>query len=287
MEYEARLNVRKEIPSPIVSFFPSLDALERAVWFGDTKNFSPKLVKAFEGAGLLPVLALSGQHVGILVSLLSFFLLPLRPLLGSAAFTFFLPLLSTILLWVTSKSAPSMTRTLVMMGILLIVKARGLIISPFEVLCFCIGLVLLSDPSTALRPGFVLSVAGIFSLMTAGHFASFFLPILIAPWISYLFGTFSPHSLWASPLLCWIWELFLIPLGFLLPLLRYLPSGSLQFLEICVDTVLQSQLVILEWVGLQKWPVMSLGLGELLLILPAVFCFARSLVERGRFFRVK
>jgi predicted membrane metal-binding protein len=228
-----RFLVGKAIAANIlkVSFgrYPTLWGVERAVWLGEENGLPEALVLLYRHWGLLAVLALSGQHVAGLYLVLRVLPFPVSVSRGGL-----LLFCAAFLFW-TSGGVPSMWRTLGTALSLSLLRYRRLNTPPMQLLFSAAAVLLIVSPSLLFRVGFCLSIAATFPLLAMAEPMSFLsalkryigisllLPLLLFPWTAFYFGKVSLWAPLASLLLGWVWDLVLIPIGFLLPALTLLP----------------------------------------------------------------
>lgn len=138
---------------------PSLLVLVRAVWLGDLSGFEEPLLRFYREGGLLAVLALSGQHVAVLVFLvtsgLAFFVSLLNTVwkpswryLGPVYphVLRLIPLLSAGLLLLTSQGAASMKRTAAMALAYFVLRLRRFQCDPLQLTASSVACFLLWEP---------------------------------------------------------------------------------------------------------------------------------------------
>ncbi len=224
---------------------PALRPLFGAVWTGRASALPKTLEDFYLKCGLLHVIALSGQHVVILVLLVRGALY----LLGRLVFGSLrrkprgalwwhglraLPVFCAGLLFFTSGGAPSMARTLAMALGVWVLSYRALSATPFQWAASSVACLCLIDPRYFLQPGFVFSALATLLLLflvsqPTRWLRSYlgitvFLPLLLFPATAFYFAKVS----WLSPLsalvVAWLWDAFWIPVGFLLPIVKCLPS---------------------------------------------------------------
>ncbi len=251
---------------------PGLLAFEKAVWMGDLSGLPESLRDLFREGGMAAILALSGQHVTcLLLAVMSlqklFFSFFWRwlPQAIKRAYPFWcesLPTLAAGLLVVLSGGAPPIARTFVMAVSVLILRWRRIHCSTLQLTTTTVALLLIWQPWLADSPSFFLSGFG--TALTAGVLnetkftgrlrlyliGATCLPILAWPLSAFLFAKVS----WSAPLhnilLSWLWELWLIPCGFFLPLiLGILPVGVGERLGWCCEEAWQRLILLQEWLG--------------------------------------
>jgi predicted membrane metal-binding protein len=223
--------------------FPSLYGLVWAVWTGETKGIDPKLVMLYREGGLLPVVALSGQHVSLFVFLLRgisrmfvrFFFQVNRIRNGYRFLEMTLPVLIGCLLASTSLAAPSILRTLAMALAIVILRMRRCVTSTAQVLSVSSALLLLFDPTFVTGVSFILSVGGTYLLIralenisTSSWLKVYFqsavaMSILSVPIVGFYFSRTSYLAPLCQLAANWLWTLLIIPIGFLIPIFGGVP----------------------------------------------------------------
>lgn len=227
--------------------FPRLHALAQATWTGQTFYQAPALVEGFRVTGLMAILALSGEHVAVLLAL--------TESIGTALFTILFPLIgrsalrpavqrlvflwrygkwlggASLLLW-TSGGLASMKRTWWMALFFWGLKMRTLRTSALQCLFTTYAVVLAVDPRLALSPGFLLSAVATYSLF---HFSdltasptkswknamliSVVVPFLTWPWTAHLFSQVAVAGPLVGAICGAVWAAIFLPMGFFAPLL--------------------------------------------------------------------
>lgn len=226
---------------------PGLQAWVRAVWCGDQHGLPLPLQELYRDGGLLHVLALSGQHVGIAV-LMSLGLWRVFLLIGQIKrlryLELALPIGVAMVLWLTGKGCPSIQRTLALTVVVVITRLCRWSCSPWQMGCSAIAFCLIWNPSLVAKPGFILSAGMAAVLVQIAMmspwkrmwrqylFITAVMPILAMPLTAFFFGEVAPLAPVANLLLSWLWGLVLIPVGFMLPLFAIvLPESWISGLE--------------------------------------------------------
>ena len=224
--------------------YPGVHGWISAVWTGQAHLLPESLSQFYRNAGLLHLVALSGQHVVILSVLLTFFVRLLltsaryRPSIGYSRLMRILPLVAAGVLYVTGQGCGSVLRTVVMLLALIFLRFRGLVCSSLQIALSSTALVILFVPERISDIGFLLSAittAFLLPLLEVHSWRASFqkflhvsltMPVLVLPLSAFFFGRISWISPVANVVVTWLWDLILIPLGFLLPLVLFcLPSG--------------------------------------------------------------
>lgn len=255
------------------SGYPALLTLERALWFGDMSGFSDGVKEFYLAGGSLAVLALSGQHVAglfilveTLFTILVFFLIKYMPPRRKRAFPSLLKYVKNVLpffcsasLLYTSGFSPSMVRTTSMVFSLCLIRFFGISSGIFQVLATSTALMVSWNPVWILNAGFILSIWAtllIFVLCSGNlkeglrHYLmlSLLFPLLMFPCTSYYFSKFSLSSLVVEVPLSILWDFFIVPIGFFLPLCGLLGSGA-AFLFLPLEKVWSEFLAIQAIMG--------------------------------------
>ncbi len=229
-----RFPFRDRLFAPLVPF-PFLHAIAVATWTGDAGETDRATLEWFRVAGLLPVLALSGQHVGILIAGIES-ILALVTFGGNAWYPFwrrYRMLLGSLLLYVTSGESGSMLRTLGMAIFFCLLKTRMLATPPLQWASTSVAIVIAISPGVLDEPGFLLSAAGTFLLFRAsektggaGLFVTAvllpaLLPVGMLPWSAFYFSKVPLAASLFQLVVGAIWAAVFLPAGFFLPLLAW------------------------------------------------------------------
>ena len=258
--------IRRRLKNIFYSF-PSLYGVVWAVWTGETKGLDPRLEKLYREGGLLPLVALSGQHVSIFIFLMRaisrtcfYFFFPINCLRNMNRYwEMILPILVSCLLAVTSLGSPSILRTLAMALTLVVLRLRLCLTSTAQVLSVSSAFLLLFDPSLLTGVSFILSVGGTYLLIrvlentsNAGCFKMYFqtsitMSILSIPLVGFYFSKVSLLAPLCQIAANWLWTLIIIPIGFLVPILGGVPLlwryKLFLYLEKGVNKITEVQLV--------------------------------------------
>ena len=219
---------------------PHLFGLLKAIWTGQTDGLSSDLITLYQKAGMLHILALSGQHVVILARLLLgilflgyllYYALTKKHPPYYAALRHTLPILAALTLTLTSLGSSTMLRSCFMILALSYISFRGYSVTAIQVVCSSTACLLLLNPSLVSEPSFFLSVVATLCLtclleaFTLREFLkqylllSVLMPLIMLPVSAFLFGKIT----WLSPLylilFSWVWDLLIIPMGFAFPFL--------------------------------------------------------------------
>ncbi len=277
--------------------YPNLAGIVWAVWTGETIGLEPKLVALYREGGLLPLVALSGQHVSVLVILFRLFLslftgglITLKGFRkGYKKWLLFLPVLGSGILTITSFGTPSVLRTLAMALALCFLRLKRYFCSPNQVLCSSAAFMIVLDPGLMTGISFVLSLGGTYLLMEISEahnlstafrkyiLLSIVMSFLSAPLILFYFGQWSYLSPICTLAVSWLWNLIIIPIGFSVPLLGVLPDSICdavsRWLDLGWQYLVENQLWVEKWVQQSHgfyprptiWETVVLQIGCLLL----------------------
>jgi len=178
------LSVVKRYPDPDVR------AVVRAAFTGERNYISPKIREAFTGAGLVHILALSGFHAGILMAavyaLMFFFPFKKGVRHGTA-----LTVLWGYLFFVGP--IPSLVRAVIMTTVVILTIILQKKPYSLQTLCLAAVVWLLFSPASLFQPGFQLSYAATFGIIT------FFPRLLQAlPGVGNRYLDYGIRSVWSS-----------------------------------------------------------------------------------------
>jgi hypothetical protein len=217
--------------------YPGIHCLCRAVWFGDMRGFNSEMQRFYQHGGLLQILALSGQHVVILTLILFVFLRNILKLgmvrgirwLDNLRFLHSaVPLFAASILYVTGNGAPPIKRTLVTLLCFQMLRLFRFDWSVLQVVCSSAACQIIWAPDCVSNPSFFLSSAATVLLCRiiepgGKHslknylFFCIVMPILFIPLSAFFFGKVALGAPLVNCAVAWLWDLFLIPLGLVLP----------------------------------------------------------------------
>ena len=259
---------------------------------GDTSKIVDKSI--FVETGISHILAISGQHIMILIlviaSIMHWFKIPpiSRSILISVILAFYA---------MVTVGSPSVWRALIMyiaVAVIMQIEAASSPVRPVAIAAF---LMLLYEPAYLKHAGFILSFTAVLSIifirqpfeyvLNKIHFpkmlsrylaVSFAANLGTMPMVAYLFGTLSLSSLFVNPLVLWTFT-FILPISFLIAFLSvfsistvYLSSG----LSVLLDTLIRFLENVKSIPGLYFYvgnisPVTILIIYALMLYLTAIF----------------
>lgn len=193
-----------------------------AMLLGDKSSINPSDVNSFSAAGLSHLLALSGTHVAVIITIISISLLPFAITRRKHPFY----LLSILFLWgyaALTGMSPSVVRAVIMASVFLVGRILERSSVPINSLCFAALLILFCNPSDLFAPGFQMSFAAVAGIIV-------FYPVFNRinrrkhPYL-YLIWSYPALSL-SAMILTWgvsAWYFHVFPLYFLLANLFAVP----------------------------------------------------------------
>lgn len=193
-----------------------------AMLLGDKSGVQPSTMESFSAAGVSHLLALSGTHVAVILTLISIALLPITVTRRT------LPrdLLSIALLWgyaLLTGMSPSVVRAVIMASVYLFGRLIERTAVPLNSLCLAALVILLFNPADLFLPGFQMSFAAVAGIII-------FYPLLNRvdrrnhPWL-YVIVSYPALSVSAMVLTSLIaaWYFHVFPLYFLITNLIAVP----------------------------------------------------------------
>lgn len=134
---------------------------------GEDDFLSPDVRTGFRTAGLSHILALSGLHVGIIASLLTLMLFPLRLLPGGRRTQ---SVITILMIWIYALATglgPSVTRAAVMLTALILARLLERSHHSFNSLFVALIVVLAINPYSLFTPGLQMSFAAVCAILLA------------------------------------------------------------------------------------------------------------------------
>ena len=179
-------------------------ALLMALILGEKQDLDAQVVEHFQRVGVVHVLAISGLHVGFIISFVFAFLSLLRLKYNSRIWSLIIVLIIYIILvrFKTPVIRASIMAVLYMIGQLLERKSCA-----YNIIFAAISLILLVDPQDLFRPGFQFSFMAVFSIVYGYERLSHRLPL-----VTFLNKRWE-NKRWVSYLTKWIWLPFLVSLS--------------------------------------------------------------------------
>lgn len=264
-------------------------ALLSAMLLGDKSSINPVDIDSFSAVGLSHLLALSGTHVAVIITIISISLLPFTITRRKLPFY----LLSILFLWgyaALTGMSPSVVRAVVMASVFLVGRILERSSVPINSLCFAALLILFFNPSDLFLSGFQMSFAAVAGIIV---FYPIFNPINRRnhPYL-YLLWSYPALSI-SAMILTWVisaWYFHVFPLYFLLanlfavPLMPFIlgfgvlllivphvsfiasvENSLCRFLEWCAESVAAFPEAVISEIYLPLWLTLALIVLTLLL----------------------
>ena len=259
---------------------------------GDTSKILDKSI--FTETGISHVLAISGQHIMILIflmaSIMHWFKIP--PISRSVMISIILAFYAMV-----TVGSPSIWRALIMYISLAAIMHLESSSSPIRPISIAALFMLLYDPSYLKNAAFILSFTAVLSIIFLRQPFEYILSLLhlpkllnrylavtfaanlgTMPMVAYLFGTLSLSSLFVNPLVLWSFTIIL-PISFAIAFLSIFSISTL-YLSSGLAVLLDSLISFLEYVksipGLYFYvgnikPITILGIYAIMLYLTSIF----------------
>lgn len=274
---------------------------ETAAWLnalvlGDDSLLSDDTVELFQRWGLSHILAISGLHVGLIVSLIYFLLIKLNLFTKEKAqwiMLFFLPLYALI-----AGGEPSVWRASAMVFVFIILNKVKFQFSVTDTLSVVFLLLIIFDKNIVYHIGFQLSFIVTFGLILSREWISnsssslmqilqisFVSQMMILPLQIAYFSTVQPLSILLNMLIVPYFSLFVIPYMFLLLLLLPLPPFILHFLDrffIAIQNYVITFIEYIDKVADYPWIIGSIPIWIAVVYYILLFSFMKVL-ENNKF----
>lgn len=280
---------------------PLFGSVQRAVWTGDLSRLPFWLIQKYRERGLLPVLALSGQHVSSLSLVFATICVGLWRLFGKPRGYFYLALrlsfrvaVALFLLGLAPNEMSMVRTTFCSIVLFLIHRIPVHIDRPYLVLICFLGL-LICCPDYLWSKGFVLSAHGALGVILSSQCflekqifrRSIWLLIWLIPFVAFFFSSFLGTWFWLQWGMGWIWDQVFLPVFFLLGFLVFvLPVGPAVRMAEGAEKVLEA------WLNWESTDVVSSNFWVyrptawevllFLLLLVALACWNREHFQRYR-----
>lgn len=190
---------KRSVYSKLIETSLSADTaeIEFAMLFGDKDRLGDSTRNAYSVTGLAHILAVSGLHVGLVVSAIFFF--TKRLLKNKHLISLLITLAVTMLYLYLCDFAISAVRAVLMTAVIYYAKARGKLYDGLCGISFAGIIILLVNPFDLFDVGFELSFVVVFSLFALSppitRFLKRYLPVKIASSLSVCCSTFVGSSL--------------------------------------------------------------------------------------------
>lgn len=255
---------------------------------GDSSQIQENERELFTKTGLNHLLAVSGQHILILILMLSAFLYILRvpPVSRVIINTIILSFYALI-----TVGSPSVWRALIMYVSAAISMHLESYFSPLKSVALAAFIILLYNPSAILDVSFQLSFAAVLSIVAFNEpiltfIRLFKLPgpinnylaislaanIGIMPISAFVFGTVPLSALIINPLILWAFA-FIIPMSFVVTIIVYFKASLMLYLVPSLALIMESVIMVLKWgaaiprqqVQFEQIPAFAVSLAYLLM----------------------
>lgn len=237
---------------------PLFGAVQKAIWTGDLSELPFWLVQKYRERGLLPVLALSGQHVSSLSLVLTTLFLGLWQLFGKPRGFLYLRLRTSFKVAIAffllglAPNEMSMVRTALCALVFFLIKGLPVHIERPYLVTICFLGFLVFFPDLLLSKGFVLSAHGALGVVLSSECflekqifrRSVWLLIWFIPLVAFFFSNFLGTWFWLQWGMGWLWDQVFLPVSFLVGFLVFiLPMGLASYLVRWAQKVLEVWLV--------------------------------------------
>lgn len=236
---------------------PQTSAWLNALVLGDRTLLNEDVVSLFQKWGMSHVLAISGLHIGLIVSLIYFVLVKFNMMTIEKAqlvLILFLPLYAMI-----AGGQPSVWRASLMVLLFLIIRKFNMHYSTTDILSIVFMILVIYDPNIVFHIGFQMSFIVTFSLLlsktwldqTSSRFfqmlkISFVAQMVILPIQFMHFYTFQPLSIILNTVVVPYFSVFVIPLMFMLLMLSFLPSFLIRPFDLIFSFVHDRVIILIE-----------------------------------------
>lgn len=269
---------------------PMTGAWLSALVLGDDTGLDEEIVELFQRWGLSHILAISGLHVGLIVSLVYFIIVKLNIVTKEKAqwiMIFFLPLYAMI-----AGGQPSVWRASMMALMFIILNKTRLKLSVTDTLSIVFLLLILFDKYIVYHIGFQLSFTVTFGLVVSRQlltniessffqvlYISFIAQMMILPLQFIYFTTFQPLSMILNVLVVPYFSLFVIPLMFLLLLFSPMPHFLMTIADTFFISVHDIFLVVIHFID--RIANIPIFIGEFPIVLVVVYYMLFYLLMRS------
>src|SRR5690625_2691189 len=236
---------------------PQTSAWLNALVLGDRTLLNEDVISLFQKWGMSHVLAISGLHIGLIVSLIYFVLVKLNMTTKEKAqlvLIFFLPLYAMI-----AGGQPSVWRASLMILLFLNIRKFNMHYSTTDILSIVFMILAIYDPNIVFHIGFQMSFIVTFSLLlsktwldqTSSRFyqmlkISFVAQMVILPIQFMNFYTFQPLSIIVNTVVVPYFSVFVIPLMFILLMLSFLPSFLIKPIDLIFSLIHDRIIILIE-----------------------------------------
>jgi competence protein ComEC len=296
---ESSLQKIYELRSYLLSRVKNFLSSESAAWLnalvlGYDDDIDDETIQLFQHWSLSHLLAISGLHVGIVVTIFYFILVKLGLVTKEKAqliLMCFLPVFSLL-----SGGEPSVNRATAMVFLVLFLNKLKIKLGTIDVLSIVFLVVLLADRFIVYHVGFQFSfivTLGLLlskdiileekSVLMQGLKISFISQMMIIPLQVNYFATFMPLSILLNTIIVPYFSIFVIPLMFFLLLLTLLFPPALTFFDQAFIYIHSHILQLIEWVDQYlylPWTIGTFPLAFTLMYYILLFLFMLYLENR-------
>lgn len=236
---------------------PYTSAWLNALVLGDRTLLSDETVSLFQRWGMSHILAISGLHIGLIVSLVYFLLVKLNVTTKEKAhmlIILFLPIYAII-----SGGQPSVWRASLMVLLFLIIRKLNTHYAATDILSIVFMILVIFDPKIVYHIGFQMSFIVTFSLIlskpwiseTVSPFfqmlrISFIAQMVILPIQFINFYTFQPLSIIVNTIVIPYFSVFVIPFMFIVLMLSFLPAFLIETVDFIFVFVHERVITLIE-----------------------------------------
>lgn len=142
---------------------PNINAMIKGILIGDKSDFSPELYDSLSNAGISHIAAVSGMHMSILFSAVTY-LLSFTGLNKKSVMLLSLP--AILLFAAASAFTPSVCRSAAMLSVMILSVLTGQRYTPVNSLFLALGLILCKSPYAIFSSGLLLSFGAALGILT-------------------------------------------------------------------------------------------------------------------------
>ncbi|HLS61497.1 MAG TPA: DNA internalization-related competence protein ComEC/Rec2 [Virgibacillus sp.] len=279
------LNIVFDIRNDLINFSSENRSQETAAWLnalvlGDDSLLDEEIIELFQRWSLSHLLAISGLHIGIIISVLYFMLIKLNMVTRERAqwiMAVFLPLYALL-----AGGQPSVWRASLMALFIIILTKLRIKMSISDGLSLIFIVLMVMDKYIVYQIGFQLSFIVTFGLILSRAIlkkpTSFFFQVLQISFISQMmilplqmnyFANFQPLSILLNILVVPYFSLIVIPLMFFLLLLSFIPLGIVHVVDL-LFTYMQSAFIQLL-LQVDKFASFPLKIGDMPVLMTVIY----------------
>lgn len=264
-------NIRAELIHVIDDSFPKiLTPYAKALIFGDRTSFSDESYRTYQEIGVVHLLAISGLHIGLLVTMLYFLLLRM----GVTKETIYWMLVLLLPVYaILSGGNPPVIRAVITTIILLSAQKWRLPLTTLDSFSLSFILFLFFNPYLIYHIGFQLSYSVSFSIITSTHVLTrnrnsylknmFDISIISmlssVPILTYHFYEFSTVSVIANLIFIPFYSVFVLPSIFFLFIVQFIHSSLFTYVAIPLEKLLVFSETVAMWLSSVKYSMIITG----------------------------